>query len=56
VTCPRCGSENTPFKPRERYQDLVLVDWICLVCGYEWSVVAEIGKEFSFMDSEEVIG
>ena len=28
--------------PREQYQELVIVDWNCLNCGYHWSVISKL--------------
>ena len=38
--CSKCGSPNQPYlMVRERNVDLVLVDGVCLDCGFSWSKV-----------------
>jgi len=55
--CRRCGSPNSPlFVVRERNIDVLLVNCVCLDCGFGWSealtvaeynkIVAEYEKEF----------
>ena len=39
MTCPKCGSENVTFIPREQYMELIVLDWICFDCEREWITV-----------------
>lgn len=55
MTCPECGSENTPFVPRASYMELVVVDWVCLDCGHRWSSVQELGKDIDFGKGGDVL-
>lgn len=45
MTCPKCGKENTPFMPVQKYQEFVLIEWWCQDCGHVWRVLCRGEKD-----------
>jgi len=56
--CRRCGSPNSPhFVVRERNLDLVLINAVCLDCGFSWSealTVAEYNEIVAYYEKDYI--
>jgi len=61
MTCLKCGSEKVifcPFPCLPPNNDMVIIEWKCMDCFYEWKTISEIKYDedgIIFTTNEKVI-